>query len=142
MKKSKIFAIANLVMTLALVAVLIFAYFHEKAAIELYEEKLREQEGNVVVLHGLGLALALIFAGIVYAISAGLLIISWIGLFTSDKAGFLFVGAIGKCISLAGVYFLWIGSISILSKVVYILIALLYLGGGIVDIVFREKIKA
>ena len=141
MKKSKIWAIANLVMTLLIAVLLVFIFFYERSAIDKYVEEIQKKEENAVVLTGLGFALAFIFAVLIFAVAAVLLTVSWIGLFSSDKLGFLITGAIGKIITLGGLFYLWIGSISLFSKTLYVLFALAYLGGAVLDFVFWKKLK-
>ena len=141
MKKSKIWAIANLVMTLLIAVLLVFIFFYERSAIDKYVEEIQKKEENAVVLTGLGFALAFIFAVLIFAVAAVLLSVSWIGLFSSDKLGFLITGAIGKIITLGGLFYLWIGSISLFSKTLYVLFALAYLGGAVLDFVFWKKLK-
>ena len=141
MKKSKIWAIANLVMTLLIAVLLVFIFFYERSAIDKYVEEIQKKEENAVVLTGLGFALAFIFAVLIFAVAAVLLTVSWIGLFSSDKLGFLITGAIGKIITLGGLFYLWSGSISLFSKTLYVLFALAYLGGAVLDFVFWKKLK-
>lgn len=141
MKKSKIWAISNLIMTILIALLLVFIFFYEREAIDKYVEKIQREEENAVVLTGLGFALAFIFAAAICAVAALLLTISWIGLFSSNKLGFLVTGAIGKIITLGGLFYLMVGSISLLSKTLYVLFAVAYLGGAVLDFVFWKKLK-
>ena len=141
MKKSKIWAISNLIMTILIALLLVFIFFYEREAIDKYVEKIQREEENAVVLTGLGFALAFIFALAICAVAALLLTISWIGLFSSNKLGFLVTGAIGKIITLGGLFYLMVGSISLLSKTLYVLFAVAYLGGAVLDFVFWKKLK-
>ena len=141
MKKNKLWAICNLVMTMFIVLSVVFALTYEVNAYKEYAEKMKSQGDDWAGLAVLGLVASVIYAGIFFIVSLVLLMISWIGLFSSNRTGFLIVGSIGKFISLGGFFFLLIGSISLVSKALYIVLLLAYLAGAVLDIVFRKKLK-
>ena len=141
MKKNKLWAICNLVMTMLIVLSVVFALTYEVNAYKEYTEKMKAQGDDWAGLAVLGLVASVIYAGIFFIVSLVLLMISWIGLFSSNRTGFLIVGSIGKFISLGGFFFLLIGSISLVSKALYIVLVLAYLAGAVLDIVFRKKLK-
>ncbi len=140
MKRNKLLATCNLIAVLLIVAVFIFACTYEVHAFEKYAEKKQEQGQQFVGLGALGLVIFLIYGGIFYAVAFLLLTISWIGLFKSDKIGFLIVGSIGKVLAIGGFFFLFIATVSIFSKVFYCLLGLAYLASGVLDILYRKKI--
>lgn len=141
MKKNKLWAICNLVASLVIILSFVFALTYEVKAYEEYVEKMQEQGQEFAGLAVIGLVACVIYAGMFAVVSLALLTVSYIGLFATTKTGFLVVGVVGKFIMLGGFVFFFLGSISILGKIVYAFLALAYIASGILDIVFRKKIK-
>lgn len=141
MKKSKIWAIANLIMTLLIVLLFVFACTYEVYAFEKHVEKLQAQGEKFAGLGALGLAIILALVGIIYAVALVFLAVSWIGLFNTDKLFFLIVGAIGKIVTVGGMFLMGAGSVSILARVLYGILSIAYLGGAVLDVVFCKKLK-
>lgn len=141
MKKSKIWAIANLVMTIVILLLAVFAFTYELSAYKAHVKKLQEAGQDFAGLGAIGFILLMIIALIAYALSVLLLGISSGGLFGTDKKGFLITGAIGKIVMIVGVFFMGTISVSIFARVLYGVLTLTYLTGGILDIVFCKKLK-
>ena len=142
MKKNKLWAICNLAMTLVIILSFVWALTYEVNAYQEYAEKMEAQGKEFSGLAVIGLVACVIYAGMFAFVSLVLLTISYIGLFVSSKTGFLVVGVVGKFIMLGGFFFFFLGSISVLSKLLFAVIGLAFLAGAILDIVFREKLNA
>jgi len=140
MKRNKLLAFCNLTAALLIIGVFIFACTYEVQAFERYAEKLQEQGQQFAGFGALGLVVCLIYGGVFYAVSLLLLTISWIALFKTNKLGFLIVGSIGKAVAVGGFFFLFIATVSIVSKVIYCLLGVAYIASGVLDILYRKKI--
>ena len=141
MKKSKIWAISNLIMTILIVVLFIFACTYEVNAFEAHVKKLQEQGEQFAGLGALGLVIIIVLVGIIYAVALVFLAISSIGLFKTDKIGFLIVGAIGKIIVVGGMFLMGAGSVSEFARMLYGILSIAYLGGAVLDFVFSKKLK-
>ncbi len=141
MKKSKIWAIANLIMTIIILLLAVFALTYELSAYKAYVKKLQDAGQNFAGLGAIGFIILMIIALIAYTVSALLLGISSGGLFWYGKKGFLITGVIGKIVMIVGVFFMGTISVSTFARVLYGILTLAYLTGGILDIVFCKKLK-
>ena len=136
MKKNKLWAICNSIMSILLAISILFAVFYD---LQTYANSVSGEDFS-----GLGVAVMLvliIYAGAFDGVAFILLTVSWIGLLKTDKTRFLIVGIVGKILSLGGWFFLFIVGVNLFTQILYCLFALCYLTGAILDIVVRKKLK-
>ncbi len=140
--KRKAWGIPNLVMAGILIFMIIWAFTFEIAVWQKYVKSL---EGNDQQLGGgIGMAVAIIFfliASVGYGVCSLLLIVSGVGILKSGKKGFLIVGIVGKFIALAPFVLAFALTMSWVSRVLYIVLMLAYLAGGILDIIFHKELR-